>query len=139
MATKKLWKDNLNPQQIAFCQYYVTEEFFCNWTKSYMKAYPDSDAANARSASSTFLTNPNILHYIDSLLEGMALNDQRADKELAKMLLQDEDKASKMKALDMYYKISARVERGLQKAIEKWEVNPDTSVLSKLWKILWSD
>jgi hypothetical protein len=44
-----------------------------------------------------------------------------------------------MKAMDMYYKITARIEKGLQKAIDKWDVKADTWVLSKLGKILWSD
>lgn len=137
MATKKTWKQQLNQNQIKFCEYYVSEEFFCNWTKSYMKAYPDADYNTARANASDLLTNTSILNYIDSILEDMALNDTRVDKELAKMLIQDEDKMVKIKAMDMYYKITARVEKGLQKAIDKWDVKTDTSLLSKLNKIIW--
>lgn len=136
MASKKTWNQTLNQDQINFCKYYVTEEFFCNWTRSYMKAY-DADYDTAKANASELLTNPNILNFIDSLLEDSWLNDVRADKELMKMMLQDDDKTAKMKALDMYYKISARVEKWLQKAIDKWEVKPDTSILNKLNKIVW--
>ena len=122
MASKKTWEGELNQQQIQFCKYYASEEFFCNWAKSYWKAYPDAEYNTCKVEASKFLTNPNILNYIDSLIEDMWLNDQRADKELAKMMVQDEDKASKMKALDMFYKISARVERWRQRALDDWKV-----------------
>jgi phage terminase small subunit len=118
MASTKTGNKTLNAQQMLFCKYYATEEFFCNGTKSYMKAY-DTDQESARRLASKLLTNIDILNYIDSLLVDMGMNDQRVDRELTKMMLQDEDKAAKMKAMDMYYKITARIEKGLQKAIDK--------------------
>ena len=99
MASIKTWKDWLNQNQIAFCEYYITEEFFCNWTKSYMKAYHWASEETARVEASKFLTNPNILNYIDSLLVDMGLNDQRVDKELAKLVLQDLDRPTKLNAI----------------------------------------
>lgn len=125
MASKKTGNSKLNPKEIKFCEYYASQEFFCSGVKSYQKAYPDASYDTAKNEASVFLTKPYILEYIDSLLEEMGLNDQRADKELAKMMIQDEDKPSKMKALDMYYKISARMERGLSKALKNWEVEKD--------------
>lgn len=139
MASKKTWDKKLNKNEMNFCTYYVTQEFFCNWTQSYMKAYPDASYDTAKVEASKFLTNPNVLNYIDSLLEEMGLNDQRADKELAKMLIQDEDKPSKMKALDMYYKITARVEKGKQDALDKWDISKDVlgTSIDKLNALLW--
>ena len=137
MASKKTGEFELNQNQISFCNYYVTEEFFCNWTKSYMKAYPDSDYNTAKNEASVFLTNPYILGYIDKLLEDMALNDQRVDKELAKLILQDDEKSIKLWAIKEYNNLKARIEKWLQKAIDKWEVKVETGVLNKLSKILW--
>jgi len=57
------------------------------------------------------LTNANILDYIDKLLEDMALNDQRVDKELAKLILQDEEKGIKIQAIKEYNNLRARVEK----------------------------
>lgn len=130
MASKKTWNKKLNQNQIKFCEYYVTEEFFCNWTKSYMKAYPNSSEETARRNSSDLLTNTDILDYIDSLLQDMGFNDQRVDKELMKMMLQDDDRISKMKAIDLYYKISSRIEKWLSKAVKSWDVDKD--VLPKI-------
>ena len=132
MATKKTGEFELNQNQIAFCQYYVSEEFFCNGTKAYMKAYPDVDYDSAKVLASWLLTNINILNYIDKILEDMALNDQRVDKELAKLILQDDEKSIKLWAIKEYNNLKARIEKGLQRAIDKGEVNPDTSLLSKL-------
>ena len=132
MATKKTGEFKLNQNQIAFCQYYVSEEFFCNGTKSYMKAYPDASYDAAKNEASVFLTNPYILDYIDKILEDMALNDQRVDKELAKLILQDDEKSIKLWAIKEYNNLKARIEKGLQRAIDKGEVNPDTSLLTKL-------
>jgi hypothetical protein len=62
----------------------------------------------------------------------MALNDQRVDKELAKLILQDDEKSIKLWAIKEYNNLKARIEKGLQRAIDKGEVNPDTSLLTKL-------
>lgn len=131
MASSKTGEKKLNQNEMNFCKYYVTQEFFCNGTQAYKKAYPDASYDTAKVEASKFLTNPNVLNYIDSLLENMGLNDQRADKELAKMLIQDEDKPSKMKALDMYYKITARVEKWKQKALDNEDISKDV-----LWLVI---
>jgi hypothetical protein len=57
------------------------------------------------------LTNAHILDYIDKLLEDMALNDQRVDKELAKLILQDDEKGIKIQAIKEYNNLRARVEK----------------------------
>lgn len=124
MASKKTWNQKLNPQQIAFCQYYVKEEFFCNGTQAYKKAYNVEDES-ARRLGSLLLTNIDILDYIDSLLTDMALNDQRVDKELAKLILQDEEKGVKLNAIKEYNTLRARIEKGRQNAINKGEISTD--------------
>jgi hypothetical protein len=57
------------------------------------------------------------MNYIDSILEDMALNDQRVDKELAKLILQDDEKSTKLQAIREYNTLRARIEKGRQKAL----------------------
>ena len=120
-------KNKLNPKQIKFCEYYVSEEFFCNWTKSYCKAYwldfnNKQDYDSGRRLASVMLTNLDIMAYIDSILEDMALNDQRVDKELAKLILQDDEKSIKIQAIKEYNTLKARIEKGRQKALNDWDI-----------------
>lgn len=116
MASKKTNKFSLTETQKRFFEFYVTEEFFCNWTKSYMKAYPDASEESARRLASQLLTNIDILAYIDTLLTDMGLNDARVDKELAKLILQDEDKSVKIRAIWEYNKLKKRI-------VEKKEIS----------------
>jgi hypothetical protein len=58
------------------------------------------------------------MNYIDSILEDMALNDQRVDKELAKLILQDDEKSTKLQAIKEYNTLRARIEKGRQKALD---------------------
>ena len=139
MASKKTGENNLNQNQINFCNYYVTEEFFCNGTKSYAKAY-NVDESSARIAASTLLTNINVLNYIDSLLVDMGLNDQRVDKELAKLILQDSETSVKLWAIKEYNNLKARIEIGKQRALDKWDVSKEVlgiSAIEKLNSLLW--
>jgi len=79
-----------------------------------MKAYPKASETTARIEASKFLTNPNILDYIDKLLIDMGLNDQRVDKELAKLVLQDDEKPVKLNAIKEYNKLKQRIEDKLK-------------------------
>lgn len=135
MASKKTWNWKLNEAQIKFCEYYVNEEFFCNWTKAYCKAYKDITEDWARRAASKLLTNIDILEYIDSLLNDMALNDQRVDKELAKLILQDAEWSLKLWAIKEYNNLRARIEIGKQRALDKWDVSKDVLWITALEKL----
>lgn len=108
MASKKIWEKGLNPKQINFCKYYITEEFFCNWTKSYLKSYW-GDEDTARKKASLLLTNVSVLSYIDWLLVDMWLNNQRVDKELTKLIIQDDEKNIKLGAIKEYNNLRARI------------------------------
>lgn len=114
MSTKKTWTNKLNRNQIKFCELYVSQEFFCSWVKSYMKAYNNKNYNVAKTEASKFLTNPNILNYIDKLLDDMWLNNQRVDKELAKLILQDDEKGIKLQAIKEYNSLKARITAKLQ-------------------------
>ena len=130
MASKKLWKYNLNPQQIEFCENYVSKEMFMNGTRAYMGAYKDCTENTARVNASILLTNTNVLNYIDSLIDDSKLDDDRVDKELKKLVLQDDEKNVKLWAMKMYNDLKARVEKGKQKALNDGEISE-----SVLWTL----
>jgi len=105
----------LTPQQEMFCQFYAGDrEFFGNGVQSYIEAYqPDQSKPNwyrtARSRASELLTKPNILERIDEIFEAHGLNDQFVDKQLEKLIVQDADFSTKMKAIAEYNKLKARI------------------------------
>lgn len=105
----------LTPQQELFCQLYAGErEFFGNGVQSYIEAYNvDQSKPNwyktARACASELLTKPNILERIDEIFEAHGLNDQFVDKQLEKLIVQDADFSAKMKAIQEYNKLKARI------------------------------
>jgi len=113
MSKQKKSKNELNEKEKLFCQIYISEEFFCNWVKSYLQVYKCS-YNTAKTEANKLLTKPYILEYIDSLLEDMALNDQRVDKELAKMIIQDKDYTAKINGIKEYNKLKWRITEKLE-------------------------
>lgn len=123
MAKKDLIK-NLTVEQKKFCERYVTAEFFCNWTESYLKTY-SMDRSKYKIAStnaSKLLSQVKIMAYIDSLIEFAGLNDQFVDKQLMKLLTQDWDKKTKLWAIKEYNILKVRVEKAKQRALNEWEI-----------------
>ena len=109
---KKEKKDTLTKKQERFCNLYVSEEFFGNGTEAYTKAY-DVDVSNgtgsARSAASLLLTNIDICHRINELLDEAGLNDTFVDKQLLFMITQNADFGNKMAAVREYNKLKQRI------------------------------
>lgn len=104
----------LNEKQKLFCKYYVSEDFFCNGTKAYAKAYgfDTSDIKQynvCKVAASELLTNPNISLRIQEEVEAIGLNDNFADKQLYISMLQNADFSSKVKAISEYNKLKQRI------------------------------
>lgn len=105
----------LTPQQELFCQLYAGDrEFFGNGVQSYIEAY-NVDTSKpgwysvAKSGASENLTKPYILERIDEIFEAHGLNDQFVDKQLEKLIVQDADFSTKMKAIQEYNKLKARI------------------------------
>lgn len=105
----------LTPQQELFCQLYAGDrEFFGNGVQSYIEAY-NVDTSKpgwysvAKSGASENLTKPYILERIDEIFEAHGLNDQFVDKQLEKLIVQDADFSAKMKAIQEYNKLKARI------------------------------
>ena len=123
MATKKAQTKkgadfDLNPKQSYFCELYASsEEFFGNGVQSYIEAYEPRKVGNwynsARASASENLTKPNILAYIDYLLELRGLNDQYVDKQLEFLVTQHADFKAKLGAIKEYNALKNRIKREL--------------------------
>jgi hypothetical protein len=133
MATQL--EDNvLTEQQELFCEFYAgDEEMFANGVKSYMKAYPDSTYASAKSCASVFLTNLNILARINELLEMGVLNDGFVDKQLSFLINQNMELGTKLAAIREYNALKKRI-------TQKIEVStPEEQALEDIIKDVTSD
>ena len=133
MATQLDGKD-LTEQQELFCEFYATDtEFFGNGVKSYMKAYPDSDYASARTGAYRLLTNAYILARINELLEDMALNDAFVDKQIAMLITQNADWSAKMAAIKEYNALKSRITKKIEVS------TPDEEALESVVKDITND
>lgn len=105
----------LTPQQELFCQLYASDkEFFGNGVQSYIKAYGIDTSkpgwyGSAKSGAWENLTKPYILERIEEIFEAHGLNDTFVDKQLEKLIVQDADFNAKMKAIQEYNKLKARI------------------------------
>lgn len=105
----------LNPKQKKFCELFASDrEFFGNGVQSYIEAYDINvskpGAYNAaRVSAHNLLTKPNILKEIDRLFESRGLNDTFVDKQLEKLITQDAEFSTKIKAIAEYNKLRGRI------------------------------
>ena len=107
-------QDNINERQKAFCNLYVSKEFFGNGVESYAEAYnldlnTPKGYNTAKVNACKALTNPNILLYINSQLDAAGLNDNFVDKQLLFTITQNADFGSKVAAIREYNKLKARI------------------------------
>jgi phage terminase small subunit len=104
----------LNVKQKAFCNLYVSKEFFGNGVESYIEAYnvdlskPGAYMA-AKTNASRLLTNANLLKYLNTLLDNEGLNDQFVDKQLLLVITQNADFSSKVAAIKEFNKLRSRI------------------------------
>lgn len=105
----------LTPQQELFCQLYASDkEFFGNGVQSYIEAYNVDTSKpgwynTAKSGAWENLTKDYILERIEEIFEAHGLNDTFVDKQLEKLIVQDADFNAKMKAIQEYNKLKARI------------------------------
>ena len=122
--SKKKNEDGLTAEEEEFCQIYATDkEFFGNGHESYIEAFkvilykgrkPTGKGNymtydSMKNAVYRLLTNDDVLKRIDQLFEGEGLNDQFVDKQLLKVITQDAEFSSKVKAIAEYNKVKQRV------------------------------
>jgi len=129
MASTKVLESGLTLNQERFCQIYVSKEFFAHGTESYSEAYGiklDVESYNTCKANaSKLLTNTDILARINELLDMSGMNDEFIDKQLTFVATQNADLNAKMKAIDSYNKLKARI-------TEKLDIKTNGVDMSKL-------
>ncbi len=121
----KKTKDKLTAKEKLFCKHYTSMDYFCNWVRSYMKVYPNASYDSAKNEASVILTKPYIIEHIGKLLDWLEINDAVADRELSKLILQDEDKSVKLNAIKHYDNLRAKIEKARQKALNNNEITKD--------------
>lgn len=105
----------LTLKEKAFCELFASDkEFFGNGVQSYIEAYnvdlSKKGAYNvAKAQAHRMLTKPYILAYIDSIFEARGLNDTFVDKQLEKLITQDAEFSTKVKAIAEYNKLRGRI------------------------------
>jgi phage terminase small subunit len=107
----------LTKEQELFCQYYVTQEFFANGTRSYIEAYGCEDEkgyANAKSGATRLLSNAHICSRINDLLDLSGLSDEFVDKQMAFLITQNSDLTNKLNAMKMYNDLRGRIVKKLE-------------------------
>ena len=109
----------LNTEQELFCQYYVSQEFFANGTRSYASAYNielvrKTDFDTCSSNSSRLLGDVKICQYINELLEVGGLNDEFVDKQMSFLITQNQDFSAKIQAMKMYNDLKKRITKKLE-------------------------
>lgn len=110
----KMETKTLNEKQKMFCDYYVSKEFFGNGVESYAEAYNIdlSDPKKYRFAAvnaSKLLIKTNICSYVNQQLDEAGLNDNFVDKQLLMVVTQHADLHAKMKGIEQYNKLKARI------------------------------
>lgn len=104
----------LNLRQEKFCQLYtMNEECFGNGYKSYCLAYKkqpktDKEKEIIRITASNLLTKINIQDKITELLLAQ-LNNEVVDRELTKLIMQNEEPSVKVQAIREYNKLKQRI------------------------------
>ena len=105
--------EKLTIKQRLFCQYYV--ETLGKGTEAVVRAGYEIKGRNgqpdrnlAKSIASENLTKPDILEYLNTLLEKGGLNDQMVAAHLKFLIDQFEDLPVKVRAIDVYYKLHGK-------------------------------
>lgn len=119
---EKSIENELSMRQKRFCELYVSQDFFGNGTQSYIEAYGiDLNKKNAyntaKVSASENLAKPNIIAYINQLLEDGGLNDSHVDKQLLFVINQHADFPSKVAAIREYNKVRGRITNKIEHSL----------------------
>ena len=104
----------INQNQRAFCENFVSKDFFGNGVQSYIDAY-EVDVTikgayeSAKAGAYHLLLKKEITDYINGLLEKEGLNDEFVDKQLLMLITQNADFNAKTKAISEYNKLKQRI------------------------------
>ena len=119
---KSTGNKKLTLAQQRFCELYATDrEFFGNGVQSYAEAFnkditKKSGYSTARTEASKLLTYPNILVYINELLD-LTLNDAHVDKQLAFLITQSAELGVKLGAVREFNALKQRITKKFEGAV----------------------
>lgn len=108
------YEQELNINQRQFCKNYTSIEFLGSGVHAYANAYgcdleKKGQYAVASVGAGRLLKKPEILKYIDELLDGNGLNDHTVDKHLLFLIQQGADLSAKLGAIREFNKLRNRV------------------------------
>lgn len=108
-------KPKLSIQREAFCQYYVSEDFFGDGVESYAMAYgidleKPGGRHTCRTSAYNLLTNTVILNRITEIQRHATLNNQFVDREMSFVIQQRADLGAKTRGIAEYNKVTKRIE-----------------------------
>lgn len=95
-------------QQKKFCEAYVHECRGIGVDAYFAAGYKSKNARSAASAASALLTLRNISAYVTSILPREGYNDENVQNQHLSLINQEEDKRTKAKAIDMYFKLKGK-------------------------------
>ena len=101
-----------------YCQAFL--KYRGNGTQAYLEASQDENGVptvtyeTASVESSRLLRNPNILKRIQEVLKEKGFNDENIDNELLELIIQNDDKGSKLGAIREYNKLKQRITEKLE-------------------------
>ena len=97
---------SMSMQKKEFCEKYL--EYNGNGSRAYIEVYSPKNTNIARISASQLLTTPNVVNYINSLLDSEGFNDQNVTKQHLFLLNQHADLSSKSRGVDLYYKLKGQ-------------------------------
>ena len=122
-------KETLNPNQRMFCQHYAGGgELFGNGVWSYIMAYKidvplveygklneqqKKDYETSSVSACDLLTNPKIKNYCNDLIDAL-IKDKIVDRELARVIQQNNELSPKVSAIKEYNAVRGRVKNTLE-------------------------
>ncbi len=120
VVTKMLTPKALTPNEELFCILYASDqEFFCNGTQSYTRAFNITVGKNkakgevsydaVRARAYELLTKPHILKKINDVYETRGMNDTFVDKQLEMLITQNAELRTKLGAIQEYNKLKQRI------------------------------
>jgi hypothetical protein len=101
----------LTPQQIEFCQIYISKDAYGDAISSYCQVFELDEEhrqqrIQARNGANAFLKDANIITFLGILLDSDGLNESHVNKELLFLIDQNADYKVKVQAIGLFHAIN---------------------------------
>lgn len=104
----------LNSKQITFCRNYILDSSTA--VEAYQTAYPNSSYDSARVNASRLLKKPEVIEYVNILLdeqqELIEITDKEIYRELKRIALTSPNENTRLKAIDQLVKLKGMIQTG---------------------------